>query len=50
MKTDSYNKEDLTHINCPKCNWHGAVLNIKTGVITCQFCMYSSKKRSVNNA
>lgn len=44
MKTDSFFNKNLKHIDCPKCNWYGAVLNIKTGVITCQYCMYSNKK------
>lgn len=44
MKIGSYYDKNLKHINCPKCNWHGAVLNIKTGSITCQYCMYRGKR------
>lgn len=40
MKTKD---KDLQYIKCPKCGWHGAVVNIKTGLITCQYCMYRSK-------
>lgn len=42
MKTEK--DKDLQYINCPKCGWHGAVINTKTGLITCQYCMYRSKK------
>lgn len=34
------NIKDLQHITCPKCGWHSAVKNIKTGLITCMYCMY----------
>lgn len=44
MITGSFFNKDLKLIYCPKCKCHGAVLNIKTGVITCQYCMFSNKK------
>ena len=44
MIKNSLNNKNLKHTNCPKCGWHGAVLNKKTGLITCQYCMYRSDK------
>ena len=40
MKTDN-----LEYIKCPHCGWHGAVKDKKTGLITCQYCMYRTKRR-----
>lgn len=34
------NEKDLKHITCPQCGWHSAVKDIKTGTITCMYCMY----------
>lgn len=42
--------KNLQHIKCPKCGWHGAVVNVKTGLITCQYCMYRSKKWLMNTS
>lgn len=36
--------KNLQYIKCPKCGWHGAVINTKTGLITCQYCMYRRKR------
>lgn len=40
MKCGSYFDKNLEYIKCPKCGYHGAVINKKTGLITCQYCMY----------
>lgn len=43
--TNSIKDKNLEWMNCPKCGWHGAVLNKKSGLITCQFCMYRSNQK-----
>ena len=35
--------DNLEYIKCPHCGWHGAVKDKKTGLITCQYCMYRKK-------
>lgn len=37
--------DNLEHIKCPRCGWHSAVKDKKTGLITCQYCMYRTKRR-----
>jgi uncharacterized Zn finger protein (UPF0148 family) len=37
--------DNLEYIKCPRCGWHGAVKDKKTGLITCQYCMYRTKRR-----
>lgn len=38
--------DNLEYIKCPRCGWRGAVKDKKTGLITCQYCMYRTKRRN----
>lgn len=38
--------DNLEHIKCPRCGWHSAVKDKKTGLITCQYCMYRTKQKN----
>lgn len=39
--------DNLEYIKCPHCGWHGAVKDKKTGLITCQYCMYRKKEKII---
>lgn len=39
--------DNLIHIKCPKCGWHSACKDTKTGLIFCAYCQY--RKKEVNN-